>query len=644
MIVEPLGSQFELIGGYDKIIKVFFPMEAQMKDKLFRDILPQVAKPIRYVGGELNMIKKDWQSSQVKMVMAFPDVYEIGMAHIGSKILYGLVNEQSPHLMERAFAPWPDMEAIMRREGIELYSLESFTPLRHFDVIGFSLQYELSITNVLNMLDLAGIPLRSSQRGQDDPLVIAGGPVVFNPEPFTDFFDAFLVGEAEEMLLEFLSNLQTSRELDRKEKLKKLAAVEGIYVPSLYTVEYNPDGTIARMSPNTLGVPPRVRKRLLADLDQAYYPEKPIVPYMEIVHDRAVLEIMRGCQRACRFCHAGTIYRPVREKSAAVLKRQAEAQLKNTGYDEVSLASLSTLDYSGVTNLVKDLVRTYGDKGIGISLPSLRVDAFSIDLANEVQKVRKTTLTLAPEAGTQRLRDVINKNVTEDDLLKAVEAAFSSGWNSLKLYFMLGLPTETEADLDGILDLLTRVKNVGNRLSRRPVEIRASLACFIPKAHTPFQWRCQNTIEELEQKRVYLSKRKIRNIKLSFHDSRTSMLEGVIARGDRRLNEVIYAAWQRGCKFDGWSEYFQFDQWMGAFEQCGMDPAFYVCRPRSYHEVFPWDFIDTGVSKEYLSQEDQLADAALPTADCRQAGCLDCGICVEFGVALDIKEANAVAT
>lgn len=614
-----------------------------MKDKLFKDILPLVTKPIRYVGGELNIIKKDWQQSQVKMVMAFPDVYEIGMAHIGSKILYGLVNEKSPHLMERTFAPWPDMEEIMRREGLELYSLESFTPLRKFDVVGFSLQYELSVTNVLNMLDLAAIPLRACQRGEEDPLVIAGGPVVFNPEPFADFFDVFLIGEAEEMLLEFLASVQTNRTLDRRERLERLAAVEGIYVPALYTVEYKTDGTLARMQPKLESIPSKVQKRLLSDLDLAYYPEKPVVPYMEIVHDRAVLEVMRGCQRACRFCHAGTIYRPVREKSVAVLKQQAEAQLKNTGYDEISLASLSTLDYSGVSALVKDLVRTYGDKGIGVSLPSLRVDAFSIELANEVQKVRKTTLTLAPEAGTQRLRDVINKNVTEEDLLKAVEAAFRSGWNSVKLYFMLGLPTETDIDLDGILELLTRVKVVGNRFSRRPVEVRASLACFVPKAHTPFQWRRQNTIEELEEKRRHLTMRKIRNIKLSFHDSRTSMLEGVMARGDRRLSDVIYTAWKKGCKFDGWSEYFQFDLWVEAFGQCGVDPAFYVYRPRGCDELFPWDFIDTGVSKEYLCQQDQMADAAIPTPDCRQAGCLECGICTDFGVALDIKEVNVDA-
>ncbi len=518
-----------------------------MKDKLFRDILPQVSKPARYTGGEVNVIQKDWEQAEAKMVFAFPDVYEVGMSHIGGKILYGLVNEKSNHLMERSFAPWPDMEEVMRREHIPLYALESFRPLGDFDVIGFSLQYELSITNILNMLDLSGIPLWSQDREEGCPLVIAGGPAVFNPEPFAEFFDAFLIGDGEEVTLEFLDCVDKNRDMVRDELLKQLARIEGVYIPALYRVEYKDDGTIKRMAPLVKEAPAQVRRRVIEDLDKAYYPDKPVLPYMDIVHDRAVLEVMRGCQRSCRFCHAGMVYRPVRERSVATLKKQAAAQLASTGYEEISLASLSTLDYSGVSPLVKDLVKEYGPRGTGVSLPSLRVDAFSIDLANEVQKVRKTTLTLAPEAGTQRMRDVINKNVTDEQLFNAVEAAFKSGWNSLKLYFMIGLPDETEADLDGIIELCRKVKAIGDRYSRRPVEIRASLASFVPKGHTPFQWRSQNSIAELDNKRRYMMREKRKNIKLSFHDSETSYLEGIIARGDRRLAAAIHKAWQKGC-------------------------------------------------------------------------------------------------
>jgi len=609
-----------------------------MKDRLFKDILPRVVKPVRYAGGELHSIAKDWSSSQVKMALAFPDVYEIGMSHIGSRILYGLINEQSHHLAERTFAPWPDMEILLRQEGLPLYTLESFRPLDNFEVVGFSLQYELSITNVLNMLDLGRIPIWARDRDEGHPLVIAGGPVCFNPEPFAGFFDAFLIGEGEDIIIEFLDCLESNRGLTRQERLSKVAGIEGVYVPCFYEVSYETDQTIREMKSRT-GVPSKIRKRLVKDLDQSYYPAKPIVPYMEIVHDRAVLEIMRGCQRACRFCHAGTIYRPMREKSLAVLKEQAAQQLKNTGYEEVSLASLSSLDYSGIKPLVKDLVGDYGSQGVGVSLPSLRVDAFSIDIANEVQKVRKTALTLAPEAGTQRLRDVINKNVSEEDLISAVQAAFASGWNAVKLYFMIGLPTETEADLEGILDLLVKVKNVGTGLSRRPVEVRASLACFVPKAHTPFQWRAQDTITQLEEKRNLLQRRKLRHIKISFHDSRTTVLEGVLARGDRRLDRVIHRAWEKGCKFDGWSEYFHFNLWLESFQECGLDPAFYNERVRGRDEIFPWDFIDTGVSKSYLWSENQRADQALTTIDCRQE-CVGCGICPDFAIDLDIKEAR----
>jgi len=614
-----------------------------MKDRLFREVLPRVSKPARYTGGEVNMIKKDWDLAGVKMVFAFPDVYEIGMSHIGGKILYGLINERSEHLLERCFAPWPDMETVMREEGIPLYALESFRPLSDFDVVGFSLQYELSITNVLNMLDLAGIPLHSRDRGQGHPLVVAGGPVVFNPEPFADFFDALLIGDGEELLPEFLDVVGQQRGLVREELLLKLAAIEGIYVPSLYEVSYNPDDTLQHIKPRMEGIGGRVRKRVVASLDKAYYPATPIVPYMNIVHDRAVLEVMRGCQRGCRFCQAGMVYRPLRERSLPTLQEQAAAQLCSTGYEEISLASLSTLDYSGVDPLVRGLVEEYGGQGIGVSLPSLRVDAFSIDLANEVQKVRKTTLTLAPEAGSQRMRDIINKNVTEEQLLEAAEAAFKSGWLALKLYFMVGLPFENDEDLDAILELVKKVRDIGQRFSRRPVEIRASVACFVPKAHTPFQWQAMNGPEELEAKRRYMTRYRQKNIKLSFHDNRTSFLEGVIARGDRRLGAVIREAWHNGCKFDGWSEYFDYERWREAFRACGIEPDFYTRRERAQDESFPWDIIDTGITRSYLWREARLSQEAALTSDCRIAGCTGCGICPRFTVDLDLKEAGQLS-
>lgn len=605
-----------------------------MKDKLFREILPRVSKPARYAGGEYNQIIKDWSQARTRMVLAFPDVYEVGMSHLGSRILYGIVNETSGHLVERSFAPWPDMEEIMRQEGIPLYSLESFRPLRDFEVLGFSLQYELSITNVINMLDLAGIPLKAGERGEEDPLVIGGGPVAFNPEPMADFFDLFLVGDGEEALLEVLDLVDQTRESSRQDRLLRLASVEGVYVPSLYQVEYRENRIDRR--PLQQAAPEKIRKRVLKDLDQAYYPTRPIVPHLGIVHDRAVLEVMRGCQRGCRFCHAGMVYRPVRERSLNTLKKQAQEQLKATGYDEVSLASLSTLDYSAVMPLVKDLVASCGERGIGVALPSLRVDAFSVELANEVQKVRKTTLTLAPEAGSQRLRDTINKNVSEDQLYQAVEAAFKSGWLAIKLYFMYGLPGESEEDLLAIPGILEKVKSIGNRYARRPVEIRASMACFVPKAHTPFQWQRQDSIEELENKRHLLSQRRRKNIKMSFHDSRTSFLEGVMARGDRRLGEVIYTAWQKGCKFDGWSEHFRFENWISAFAELGITAEDYI-QKRSYNDALPWDFIDTGVSKEFLYEENEKAGRAEVSYDCRESGCNDCGLCPSLEVALDIK-------
>lgn len=616
--------------------KTIVKMEENMKEKLFKEILPLVSKPSRYMGNELNIIKKDWNNSKTKIAFAFPDVYEVGMSHVGSKILYGIVNEKTDHVLERVFAPWPDMESLMRENKISLYSLESYKDLKEFDIIAFSLQYELSISNVLNMLDIAGISPLSRERDENYPLIIAGGPVAFNPEPFADFFDAFLIGDGEELLPEFLDSVWDNKELSKENFLLKLVEIEGVYIPSLFEVEYHEDGTIKAMLSKYKEVPPKVKKRIMTNFDQAFFPLKPVLPYMEIVHDRVVLEIMRGCQRACRFCQAGIIYRPVREKSVETLKEQARLQLEATGYEEISLTSLSTLDHSGVEKLLKELVEEHQNKGIGISLPSLRVDAFSIELANEVQKVRKTTLTLAPEAGTQRLRNAINKNVNEEEIFAAIDAAFRSGWNALKLYFMVGLPTENYEDLDGISKLLYQIKQKGKEYSKRPVELRASLSYFVPKAHTPFQWHPQDSLQEMEDKKTYMNSKKMKGIKLSFHDARLSFLEGIIARGDRRVSQVLYLAWKKGAKFDAWSEFFKFSIWEEAIQEAGIETDFYNKRIRSDEEVLPWDFIDIGINKSYLITENKKAKEEITTSDCRQQECVSCGVCPSLEVEMEL--------
>jgi len=621
-----------------------------MRKLVHEDILPHVEKPSRYLGTEHNAVHKDWERTAVRMALAFPDLYEIGMSHLGLSILYGLVNEREDSLLERVFAPAPDMEGELRRRGLPLFSLESYRPLRDFDLLGFTLQYELTYTNILNMLDLAGIPLLAAERGATDPLVIGGGPCAVNPEPLAPFFDAFVLGDGEEVLPEILAVVKEVKAGvrgqgvawpgGRREILRRLAALGGVYVPSLYRVRYYPDGRVAAVEPQDPYAPARIKRRVVADLDAAYFPARPLVPYMEVVHDRVMLEIMRGCTRGCRFCQAGIIYRPVRERSAELLQRQAADLLRATGHHEIALTSLSSADYTGIAGLARALVDAYGCLGIGISLPSLRADTFSVDLAKEIERVRKTGLTFAPEAGTQRLRNVINKGVTEEDLLAACRAAFGAGWRRVKLYFMIGLPTETQEDLDGLVELALKVlrEGEGRGPRRKSVEVAVSVSSFVPKPHTPFQWEPQDRVEVLQDKQAYLRRRLRRPIKYSWHNPLMSLLEAVLARGDRRLGAVILKAWQKGSKFDSWEEHFSWERWAAALAEVGLDASFYAHRRREPDEVLPWDHLDVGVSRAYLWRETRRAKEGLTTADCRWAGCSGCAVCPRLGVELRLQQ------
>lgn len=602
-----------------------------IKNKL-DEFLLNVEKPARYTGGELNAVYKDKDKVNVRFAFCFPDTYEVGMSHLGLKILYGLKNAVEDFWCERVFCPWPDMEEEMRKRNIPLYGLESFDPIKNFDFIGFTLQYEMSYTNILNMLDLAQIPLLAEERNDDFPIVIAGGPCACNPEPLADFFDLFVMGEGEEVNIE-LMQLYKKLKFENKGKdefLKQACQIEGVYVPKFYKDEYNDDGTLKEISPIYDFVPKKIKKRIIKDLDKVFYPDNFVVPFVDTVHDRTVMEIFRGCIRGCRFCQAGFLYRPVREKSSDTINKGVKALCENTGYDEISLSSLSSSDYTKLDETAEKILSWAEKENVSLSLPSLRVDNFSSELMEKVQKVRKSGLTFAPEAGTQRLRDVINKNVYEDELMKTANLAFNGGWNNIKLYFMLGLPTETLEDVEGIADLGLKVvdtffeaKRNGNANGR--VNVTISTSSFVPKPFTPFQWVAQDRTQMLRDKQKHLkSTIKSKMITYNYHDSYTSYMEAVFARGDRRLGKVLKKAFELGCKFDGWSEYFKYDLWIKAFEECNVDPEFYAYRVRKEDEVFPWDHIDIGVSKEFLLREYKKALEAIPSPNCREK-CLGCG-------------------
>lgn len=607
-------------------------------------LLAQVQKPGRYAGGELNSVVKPLDEVEIRYAFCFPDLYEVGMSHLGMKILYSLLNNMDGVWCERVFAPDTDMEQLMRERHIDLFGLESRDSIRNFDFIGFTLQYEMSYTGVLNMLELAGVPLLAKDRDDSCPIVVAGGPCACNPEPLADFVDVFSLGEGEEATVELT-------ELYRKHKrkgfckadfLREAAQIEGHYVPSLYDVTYNEDGTVHAVTPKD-GAPAKVRKRIMLDMDKSFYPDKFVVPFTEIVHDRAVSEIFRGCIRGCRFCQAGYIYRPVREKSPDVINRQSHDLCASSGYEEFSLSSLSTSDYTKLEELLPELLEWAEKEHTNISLPSLRVDGFSEELANRLNVLRRSGLTFAPEAGTQRLRDAINKNLSEDEILRTATKAFAGGWTAVKLYFMMGLPTETLDDIAGIAELGQKIVNLYYQNPNRPrgkgVNVSISASCFVPKPFTPFQWEPQDTMEQLREKQQHLVKSvTTKKISLSWHDAQTSFLEAVLARGDRRLGAVLLEAHNRGCNLDAWGEHFHFDVWMQVFRDLGLVPAFYANRTRSFDEVFPWDHLDYGITKEFLIRENKKAHESVTTPNCRQK-CAGCGAsCWKGGVCVEKRE------
>jgi len=592
-----------------------------------KDILPQVTKPARYTGGEWNSIIKDWDKTPIRIALSFPDTYEIGMSNIALPILYDLLNRQPDVLAERVYAPWVDMAAAMQSHGIPLFSLETRHPLKDFDIIGFSLGYELTYTNVLNMLHLAQIPVLAEERDDSHPVIIAGGSCCLNPEPMADFIDIFVIGDGEEVLLELIDSFRnwkgSGKRASKKQLFRQAAAIPGIYVPSLYQVEYQADGLIKSITPTVTEARPSIQRRIVNTLPPPV--TKPIVPYIEVVHDRGAIEIQRGCSRGCRFCQAGMIYRPVRERPPEEVLQAAGELISNCGYDEISLVSLSTSDYGDIDKLVTSLSRRYPN--LALSLPSLRLDSFSVSLMGSLPARSRTGLTFAPEAGSERLRRIINKNTPEEKLLETAATAFDRGWTSLKLYFMLGLPTETEEDVDGIIQLVNKVRSLGRQTSGKKPQIRVSASTFVPKPHTPFQWVAQENEQKLSDKHELLKQGLQRKgTRLSWSDPKLSLLEAALSRGDRRLGKVIYSAWKLGSTFDAWNEHFKYENWLRAFAESGLEADFYARRERALDELLPWTHIDAGVSAAFLRQEYQRAMEGEETPDCRYDACNACGL------------------